>query len=345
MWRLSNAILRERSNPKAAAAATATVASAGKALTTKRFQHALAVQLDYYMSPQFAGVASALVNNTYASKGLTDISFLPICPVGLEMERVRIHQHSNPTSLSLGTAEQNIFVPTLKRNPQLKTTAIAAMFAKSPLCIASLPNNASENDFNPDIIGTHEDTVDIMRRIFPNHDVVASPRFTKTRDLIDGKVGAIQAYTTTEVPALRMTLGSEPFVVEMEGCNGAKLGYSQVIFAADECLQDDRKEIANAFCEATFQGWANVIDNPKEAVELVKEAKKMLALDDEDNDHWVDNDDFELEMIERCSDYVKGTFAGGKYGVIDQHRWREANEWLLNDDSNAELGFDDSVWK
>jgi hypothetical protein len=339
MWRLSNAILRERSNPKAAASTVAFT-------STKRFQHAIAVQLDYYMSPQFAGVASALVNNTYASMGLTDITFLPICPVGLEMERVRIHQNSNPTSLSLGTVEQNIFVPTLKGNPQLKTTAIAAMFAKSPLCIASLPtSNASENEFTPNIIGTHQDTLDIMRRIFPNHDVVASPRSTKTRDLINGEVGAIQAYTTTEVPALRMTLGSEPVVVEIEGYNGAKLGYSQVIFAADECLQDDRKEIANAFCEATFQGWANVIDNPNDAVALVKEAKKMLALDDEDNDHWIDSDDFELEMVKRCSEYVKGTFAGGKYGVIDQHRWREANAWLLNDDSNAELGFDDSVWK
>ena len=300
---------------------------------------------------------------------MTDLTFLPICPVGLEQERVRIHQRRNPTSVSLGMAEQNIFIPTLKRNPHLKTTAIAAMFAKSPLCIASLHStskdrsagsdndnnyndnddanaNANANDFSPDIIGTHEDTVDIMKRLFPNHDVVASPRCTKTRDLIERKVGAIQAYTTTEVPALRMKLGSEPDVVEMEGYNGAKLGYSQVIFAADECLQeDDRKDVASAFCEATFEGWANVMENPKDAVEMVKEAKKMIGLDDEDNDHWVDSDAFELEMIERCSEYVKGTLTGGKYGVIDEQRWREANAWLLSDDNLTDLGLDSSVWK
>lgn len=322
--------------------------------TTKRFQHdqhAIAIQLDYYMSPQFAGIASALVNNTYRMKGLAtaDLTILPVCPVGLEQERVRIHQNENPTSVSLGTVEQNVFIPTLKRNPQLKTTAIAAMFATSPLCIASLHRKESDsendNDPPPNIIGTHEDTVAIMRRVFPDRDVVSSPRCTKTRDLIEKRVGAIQAYTTTEVPALRMKLGNEPDVVELEGYNGAKLGYSQVIFAADECLQDDRKEIASAFCEATFEGWANVIDNPKDAVAMMKEAKKMLDLDDEDNDHWIDSDAYELEMIERCIDYVRGTLTSGKYGVIDEHRWREANAWLLSDDNNTDLGLDTSVWK
>jgi len=307
----------------------------------KRHNHAVAVQLDYYMSPQFAGVASALVNNTYASKGI-DLTFLPICPVGLEQERVRIHQDENPQYLSIGTVEQNIFTPTLKGNPNLRTSAIAAMFSKSPLCIASLPSKDGES-FTPDIIGAHEDSVEIMKKIFPQHQVVASPRSTKTRDLLSGKVGAIQAYTTTEVPTLRRVLHADPDVIEMERYNGAKLGYSQVIFAADECLDgDDRKDVARAFCEATFEGWANVIENPAEAVEMVKEAKLMLGLDDESNDHWHPSPEFELEMVQKCSEYVKGTMSGGKYGVIDEERWGEANEWLL---SGKAFGLNASVWK
>ncbi len=166
------------------------------------------------------------MNNSYASKGI-DISFLPTCPVGLEQANVRKHQDANPSGVTLGTVEQNIFVPTLAADPSLKTTAVAAMFGQSPLCIASLqdPNSLEMKGCK---IGTHEDTVDIMKRIFPSNEVVASPRATKNTDLINGDYGAIQAYTTTEVPALRHQLGHEPFVTPLEGLNGTKLGYSQV---------------------------------------------------------------------------------------------------------------------
>ena len=333
MLRLTSASLREQSSLRVKARPFS---------QKKRFQHAIAVQLDYYMSPQFAGIASSLVNGTYTSKGLTNLNFLPICPVGLEQERVRLHQNANPTSVSIGTVEQNIFIPCLRRNPQLKTTAVAAMFATSPLCIASLPK---KNEDSGSFIGTHHDTVDLMRKVFPDREVVASPRSTKTSDLLTGKVDAIQAYTTTEVLTLRHILGHEPEVVKMEGYNGTKLGYSQLMFVADESLQcNDRKEISRVFCEATFEGWANVIEKPEEAVEMVKEAKKMLNLDDEANDHWHDSDEFELEMVRKCSEYVKDTYTGEKYGVIDQDRWNEANEWLLND-STSDFGLETSVWK
>ena len=186
-----------------------------------------------------------------------------------------------------------------------------------------------------------------MKRIFPTHDVAASPRCTKTRDLLAGKLGAIQAYTTTEVPTLRRALGAEPNVLKMEGYNGTKLGYSQLIFAADECLaeDDDRREVVKAFCEATFEGWANVIENPEDAVEMVKEAKRMLELDDEGNDHWHPSDEYELEFVKNCNEYVEDTLTDGKYGVIDEARWNEANEWLLSGDSVDGFGLDSSVWK
>jgi methylenetetrahydrofolate dehydrogenase (NADP+)/methenyltetrahydrofolate cyclohydrolase len=335
MWRLSTATLRERRTSS----------------TNKRFQHALALQLDYYMSPQFAGVASALVNGSYGSKGI-DISFLPICPVGLEQANVRKHQDANPSAVAMGTVEQNIFIPTLAANPGLKTTAVAAMFAKSPLCIASLtdPKDAKLK------IGTHEDTVDVMQRIFPSHEVVASPRASKNTDLlsgagglgISGGIGAIQAYTTTEVPALRRALGFDPFVTTLEGLNGTKLGYGQVVFAADECLHGDQRAVVQAFCEATFEGWANAIRNPEEAAEMVNEAKKMLGLDDEANDHWHPSNEFDVEMLQNCNDYVKGTFQGDRYGVINAARWNEASDWLLKGNragSSKDFGLDADVWQ
>lgn len=331
MWRLSTATLRERRTSYTT-----------KSVANKRFQHALALQLDYYMSPQFAGVASALVNNNYANKGI-DIKFLPTCPVGHEQANVRKYQDANPSSVTMGTVEQNIFTPTLAADPTLKTTAVASMFSKSPLCIASLKDPQSESLK----IGAHEDTVELMKRIFPSHEVVASPRATKNSDLLSNNDGisAIQAYTTTEVPALRRALKEDPVVTTLEGLNGTKLGYSQLIFTADECLKGDQRAVVQAFCEATFEGWANAIRNPEDAMLMVNEAKKMLGLDDESNDHWHPSSEFDLEMLKSCDDFVKGAYEGDRYGVINADRWNEANTWLMKGKVSKDFGFDREVWQ
>jgi len=345
MWRLSCATLRERNTlPKNRSA----LSSFRAAITGKRSKHDVSFQLDYYMSSQYAGVANAIVNNLYADKGL-DVSILPTCPVGKEQENVRKYKDSNPSTIVMGSVEQNIFVPTLMANPMLKTTAISAMFAKSPLCIVSLKDSSQETHFT---ISAHEDTVDIMKRIFPSpfYNVVASPRATKVTDLISGKTDSIQAYDTTEVPTLRRNLHDEKdlFVTHLEGFNDTKLGYSQVMFAADECLEGDQREIVRAFCEATFDGWNNVIRDPKEGIEVVAEAKKLLGLDDESNDHWHPSVDFQIEMLQSCNNYVKETFQGDRYGVIDAKHWNLANEWLLHDSKEKlpeNYGLDTNLWK
>ncbi|MGK3759616.1 MAG: hypothetical protein ACI8RD_011933, partial [Bacillariaceae sp.] len=55
----------------------------------RRSKSSIAIQLDYYMSPQFAGIACAMTEGLYEKAGIDNLNFLPICPVGLEMERVR----------------------------------------------------------------------------------------------------------------------------------------------------------------------------------------------------------------------------------------------------------------
>ena len=314
---------------------------ASSILTAKRSQHALALQLDYYMSPQFAGVASALVSGGYAKKGI-DISFLPTCPVGLEQQNVRDHQDANPSMVTMGSVEQNIFIPLLASNPSLNTTAVAAMFNQSPLCLASLKDLSSGSVK----VGAHEDTVELLQRVFPEHEVVASPRASKNTDLMSGDLGAIQAYTTTEVPTLCRKLGHEPVVTPLEGLNGTKLGYSQVLFAADECLEGDKRELVQAFLTTTFDGWSNAIHNPEQVAEMVREAKKILGLNDESNDHWYPSTDFEVEMLQKCDEYVKGTFEGDRYGVIDPDRWSQANDWLLQEKKKTySFGLDANIWQ
>jgi len=49
-----------------------------------------------------------------------DLRFMPICPVGLEMERVRQHRDISTDDLVVGSVEQNIFTPLLFKNPHLE---------------------------------------------------------------------------------------------------------------------------------------------------------------------------------------------------------------------------------
>jgi len=341
----------------------------------RRFKHTtVSLQLDYYMSPQFAGIACAMVNGLYDKAGI-DLQFLPICPVGLEMERVRQYRDSNASidDIVVGSVEQNIFTPLLFKSPQLKVKAVAAMFRTSPLCLASVGYNnkgreniiEENNSKSPLVIGAHDDTVSLLNRIL-NQDqqrtsVVASPRATKISDLLEGRLDSIQAYATTEVPTLeRLISGTDAVTtvssIPLEGLNGAKIGYSQVLFAPEEDLSieesSDKREILQQFLDATFTGWGLAVRDHEHAARSVDEAKAMLGLDDETNDHWDPSFEYTIQSVGLCGDYVKETFQGDKYGVIDPNRWNEATEWLLDDGTNSkdviaetDFGFDATFWQ
>ena len=275
------------------------------------------------------------------------MQFLPTCPVGHELDRVRTFQDANPSTLAtFGSVEQNIFTPTLYNDPSLNLSAVASMFRRSPLCIASLKPLQ-----DGDVIGCHEDTVELLQRIFPKQKVVASPRGTKNSDLLDGTYNGIQAYTTTEVPALYHLMKSRNMdpndltfqvLEDVDAGTGSapQLGYSQMLFVANEALEsEDRRDATKAFLEGTFDGWQHAIRNPDEAIEAVKEAQKMLKLDDESNDHWHESLSFQKEMLDLVNNHVKETFVGDRLGVLSPRRWSKATDWLLHDKANVDSMF------
>lgn len=333
------------------------LACGGNRTVRSRVRHVqtLSLQLDYYMSHQFAGVACAMTNQLYEKNGI-DLRFLPICPVGHELEMVRNNaSKSGSSEVTVGSVEQNIFVPTLYNDPSLKVKAVAAMFRRSPLCLTSLKSSTSERS----IVGAHEDTVSLLERILKNGDgtndtsVVASARSTKITDLTSGKVDTIQTYLTTEVPTLRRALGAEAIENQvLEGLNGAKLGYSQMLFAPEEDLEvGDKRAVLQSFLDATFEGWKMAICDAESAARSVEEAKVMLGLDDENNDHWESSFSYNTESVGLCSNFVKETFQGDRYGVINVPRWNEATEWLLagegvgNGHNTENFGIDTDIWQ
>jgi ABC-type nitrate/sulfonate/bicarbonate transport system substrate-binding protein len=319
----------------------------------QRLLHTVTVQLDYYMSTQFAGIASAMTNQLYEKAGI-DLHFLPICPVGLELQRVRDHANSNTSSVTVGSVEQNIFTPTLYKDPSLHVKTVAAMFRRSPLCLASLASSGHVKD-KKHVVGAHEDTVSLIERILrqgPDADkysVISSARATKNTDLLTGKLDAIQAYLTTEVPTLE--LDTKVLALPLEGMNGAKLGYSQILFCPEEDVESsDRREVVQAFLDATFLGWEMAIRDNESAAKSVDEARAMLGLDEESNDHWHPSFSYTVQSVGMCCDFVEETFQGDRYGVVDAKRWNEANKWLLGDESppsvvDDNFGFAPDVWQ
>ena len=349
------------------AGASKTSRSITAALAGRRFKSTVSLQLDYYMSPQFAGIACAMTDGLYDKAGI-DLKFLPICPVGLEMERVRQHRSDGNEAggdVVVGSVEQNIFTPLLYRNPHLKVKAIASMFRTSPLCLASIDTYDGDEDGDGDGdgekpmvvgVGAHEDTVSLLKRILEKEQhptsVIASPRASKITDLLEGRLDSIQAYATTEVPTLERRIGddgnSTVISTPLEGWNGAKLGYSQMLFAPEEDLvvDNDKREILQAFLDATFSGWDSAVRDREYAARSVEEAKAMLGLDDEKNDHMDPSSDYTIQNVGLCGDYVKETFQGDRYGVIEPNRWNEATQWLLDDNAvEPNFGLDATLWQ
>jgi len=334
----------------------ATRSSSMPSALLRRQKHTVALQLDYYMSPQFAGIASAMTNNLY-EKNCIDLRFLPICPVGHELKRVRDNAKLNDASyVSVGSVEQNIFIPTLYANPELKVKAVAAMFRRSPLCLASLESPSKQAGKENIVVGAHEDTVSLIERILAsgsgskiNQSVIASPRATKNSDLTARRLDSIQAYTTTEVPTLERKTGLDVFTQQLEGMNGARLGYSQVLFSPEEDLQvGDKRKVVQAFLDATFSGWEIAIKDNEAAARSVHEAKAMLNLDDENNDHWDSEGNYTIQSVGLCTDFVKETFQGDRHGVIDVDRWNDATSWLLAEEVESvydDFGLNADIWQ
>jgi len=75
----------------------------------RRCRHTVALQLSCHMSPQFAGIACAMTEGLYEKAGINNLHFLPICPVGLEMERVRDCRSTSDNDVIVGCMEQKKF--------------------------------------------------------------------------------------------------------------------------------------------------------------------------------------------------------------------------------------------
>jgi len=307
------------------------------------------VQLDYFMSSQFAGVAVALQDKLYSKAGLT-VEVLPNVDPGEEPAAVLEAQKQTPGAVCVGTIEQNVLFPCVVENGA-KVTAVAAMFGRSPLCLASLKDGLTAHHVASTqgeglTIGAHVDTVDLLQRIVPKSRVLGVARDEKLTLLASGDIDAVQVYDVMEPLALEAKFGKPPAVLPLNSCTKGmmELGYSQVVFVPTSLLHDDSRQASlKKFLEVTFAGWKQAIADPKSA------AKAVMALQPTEVDHWVEDLKFTEKTVERCNDYVKMSRLGPSLGVIDPTVWETANKWLAGGskakpDASRYPPLDNSIW-
>jgi len=300
----------------------------------------VAFQLDYFMSSQFAGVAMAMRGGLYTKAGI-DLRLLPTCPPGEEARVVHEgYRGGGGRSLWVGCMEQNTLLPAIAAGSHVK--AVAAMFGRSPLCLAGLPGSNLRAQVQEGArlrIAAHEDTVDLLRRIVPSAEVLAHPREKKLQGLTTGEFDAIQAYDVMETLKIARETKEEPEVLRLEGpaFPGVALGYSQVLFAPAPALQEAKHRAAlRDFLHATFEGWNQAIRSPEAAADLLLEMQG-------DCEHWVSDEAFVQQSVRLCCDYVKRTKRCGELGMIEPRRWRDAAEWLGTGPVSESV--DTSLWR
>jgi S-adenosylmethionine:tRNA-ribosyltransferase-isomerase (queuine synthetase)/predicted adenine nucleotide alpha hydrolase (AANH) superfamily ATPase/5,10-methylene-tetrahydrofolate dehydrogenase/methenyl tetrahydrofolate cyclohydrolase/pterin-4a-carbinolamine dehydratase len=225
--------------------------------------------------------------------------------------------------LVLGTCEQYVLSP-LIHNSSMPVAAIGAMFGRSPIAVAMLaPATATDV---PRKIGTHDDTVELVQRLFPDSEVVAVPRELKMGMLLSGELDGVQIYDAMEALELDQRKLA-PVVLPLCGREGSNLGYAQAIFMPQfQLANEEQAHHARSFMAATEEGWLDSIKDPTRAAEIVL---RMQPSQDEVGHHWKDSLSFTTATVKKCNDYVKTTRRGASLLTVDPVQWSKADRWIL----------------
>lgn len=300
-------------------------------------------QLDYYMSGQFAGLAMAKERGLFAQRGI-DCVLHPPCEPGEEASMVLLGQEQDPSSLWLGSMEQNNLIDASISSPS-KLTAIGAMFKRSPLALAVLPTKkgmgSSLNDMQNCTIGVHCDTIEILRALMPTSarlvevDRKSCLGHSGVNRLITGELDAVQLYDTTEVAAIHKAIGAEPIIIPLCLSAGAgskiDLGYAQTMFGCSDKVAQ-YNNLVELFLEALFEGWRMAIHDPIEA------GRTIASMNiDNDGDAAFFGADGRNEVTHaactaRCAPYVQAMVDTN--GKIEKMRWEQIESAIRSSKKN-----------
>ncbi|HUN46516.1 MAG TPA: ABC transporter substrate-binding protein [Stellaceae bacterium] len=242
-------------------------------------------------------------------------------------------------------------LPTLQvsRSQGVPVVAVVAVNQKSPLAMISLAKTlklTKVQDLKGVNIGIHPagSTYIFLKALLAANGMSeadikessVSPPYENY--LLLGRVQAVPGYMDAEVPELEAKAGGPGSLSILQGADHGFVAYGSGVFTSEKMIQD-KKDLVRRFVAAYMAGFAEVIANPKEAVDIVAKAvpeyadkKEVLAAElKADIDSTFFNDDTKAHGI----------------GIITKAKWDGTMETLvkqgaLTDTGKVGAGFDAS---
>ena len=221
----------------------------------------LTLQLKWTHAFQFAGYYAAEAQGYYRDAGLevTIKAARPGDDVVGEVVAGRAHFGVGSSSLLL------------ERKAGKPVVVLAAIFQHSPQVLVArqtAPNQSVHDLVDKRIMvepQTDELTAYLKREAIPLDRIERLPHSFSARDLIDGKVDAMTAYSTNE-PYFLLQAGLE-FLVFTPRSVGIDF-YGDNLFTSEQEIRQHPERV-RAFRDASLRGWEYALDHPEEISELI----------------------------------------------------------------------------
>ena len=242
-------------------------------------------------------------------------------------------------------------LPTLQvsRSQGVPVVAIVVVNQKSPLAMISLAKTlklAKVQDLKGVNVGIHPagSTYIFLKALLAANGMSeadikessVSPPYENY--LLLGRVQAVPGYMDAEVPELEAKAGGPGSLSILQGADHGFVAYGSGVFTSEKMIQD-KKDLVKRFVAAYMAAFAEVIANPKEAIDITAKAnpeyadkKEVLAAElKADIDSTFFNDDTKAHGI----------------GIITKAKWDGTMDTLvkqgaLTDTSKVGAGFDAS---
>jgi len=221
------------------------------------------IQLKWHHQFQFAGYYAAQSQGYYREAGL-DVEFREGSPSRRSLEVVQ------SGAADFGVTDCDVL---LARMQGLPVVACAAIFQHSPYIMLSLAERGITKP--SDLVGKRimvsndqgeaEVRAMIMREGLPEGRIEFLPHSWNNRDLIQGRVDAISAYSTVEPTQLRLA-GVEPAFIRFSDY-GVDF-YGDTLFTTEALIKKDRA-LVRAFVDTSMKGWNYAMQHPEEMIERI----------------------------------------------------------------------------
>jgi signal transduction histidine kinase len=223
------------------------------------------LQLKWYHQFQFAGYYAAKAKGFYEQAGL-DVTILPGDADHPPIRQVVTGQ------AEFGVSDADVLLARLRGEPLV---VLAAIFQHSPYILMTRADSdiRSPHDLKGrTIMLSDEQGIAQIKAMFRREGmsldaVNVLPHTWDNRDLIEGWVDAISAYSTVEPLQLRQA-GVEPAMIRAMDY-GVDF-YGDTLFTTQQYL-DRHPEQVEAFRRASLRGWEYAMANPLEIVDLIFE--------------------------------------------------------------------------